>query len=225
MDRAGMLALLDHHGVRQVPVAEALDPAALLRRYVDARTAALPADPAVSPQDVRAVVEAEAEDLGPRRMFEYLKQHGLLPTPRDLDDEALGRLLTTAYTQSAAPLDDTELPGLLDAVVNWERRWGTPEGEIFLFLAAHAFDLRVDVVRSLPSGPRRVGEAGPDNATRQTEVYYNGVDHYDGSDAAPRDRFGAPSSRRGSRTRSATRTATYGSTPCGCRWTRSTPTC
>ncbi len=50
------------------------------------------------------------------------------------------------------------------------------------------------MVRSLPSGPRRVGGAGPgpDNAVRQTEVYYNGVDHYDGSDAEARDRFGAP---------------------------------
>ncbi|CAL9613726.1 hypothetical protein SUDANB58_05693 [Streptomyces sp. enrichment culture] len=192
MDRAGMLALLDHHGVRRIPVTEALDPAELRRRYVDARTAAQPADPALSPQDVRAGMEAEAEDLGPRRMFEYLERHGLLPAPRDLDDTALGRLLRTAYAQSTAPLDDTELPALLDAVVNWERRWGTPEGEAFLPLLAHAFDLRVDVVRSLPSGPRRVAGVGPDNATRQTEVYYNGVDHYDGSDAGARDRFGAP---------------------------------
>ncbi|CAL9330645.1 hypothetical protein SUDANB6_00065 [Streptomyces sp. enrichment culture] len=192
MDRAGMLALLGHHGVRQVPVAEALDPADLRRRYVDARTAAQPADPAVSPRDVRAGMEAEAEELGPRRMFEYLERHGLLPAPRDLDDTALGRLLRTAYTQSTAPLDDTELPALLDAVVDWERRWGTPEGETFLPLLAHAFGLRVDVVRSFPSGPRRVSGAGPDNATRRTEVYYNGVDHYDGSDAEPRDRFGTP---------------------------------
>ncbi|WP_143652758.1 OTU domain-containing protein, partial [Streptomyces sp. 13-12-16] len=190
MDRAGMLDLLTHHGVRHVPVPEALDPADLLTRYVDALMASRPADPEVSPEDARAVLEAEAEDLSPRRMFEHLERHGLLPTPDDLDDRALARLLATAYTQSIAPLDDTELPRLMDAVVNWERRWGTPEGEIFLPLLAHAFDLRVDVVRSLPSGARRVGGAGPDNATRQTEVYYNGVNHYDGSDAAARDRFG-----------------------------------
>ncbi|MFI0507666.1 lonely Cys domain-containing protein [Streptomyces albogriseolus] len=192
MDRAERLALLAHHGVRRPLVPEALDPAELLKRYVDARTAALPADPGISPRDVRAVLEAEAEDLSPRRMFEYLDQHDLLPAADELDERALGRLLGTAYTQSTAPLDDTELPRLLDAVVNWEQRWGTPEGETFLFLAAHAFDLRVDVVRSLPSGPRRVSGAGPDNATRRTEVYYNGVNHYDGSDAGGRDRFGAP---------------------------------
>ncbi|MET9369075.1 lonely Cys domain-containing protein [Streptomyces griseoflavus] len=192
MNRAGMLALLAHHGVRHVPVPEALDPADLLTRYVDARMASRPADPEVSPEDARAVLEADAEDLSPRRMFEHLEQHGLLPTPDGLDDRALARLLGTAYTQSTAPLDDTELPRLMDAVVNWERRWGTPEGEIFLPLLAHAFDLRVDVVQSLPSGARRVSGAGPDNATRQTEVYYNGVNHYDGSDAAARDRFGDP---------------------------------
>ncbi|MEU0755115.1 lonely Cys domain-containing protein [Streptomyces albogriseolus] len=192
MDRAERLALLAHHGVRRPLVPEALDPAELMKRYVDARMAALPADPGISPRDARAVLEAEAEDLSPRRMFEYLDQHDLLPAPDAFDDRALGRLLRTAYTQSTAPLDDTELPRLLDAVVHWEQRWGTPEGETFLFLAAHAFDLRVDVVRSLPSGPRRVGGAGPDNAVRQTEVYYNGVDHYDGSDAEARDRFGAP---------------------------------
>ncbi|MFF9059620.1 lonely Cys domain-containing protein [Streptomyces sp. NPDC014882] len=189
-DRAGMLALLARHGVRHVPVPEALDPAELLRRYVDARTASRPADPGVSPRDARAVVAAEAEDLSPRQMFEHLERHDLLPTPDDLDDEALRRLLATAYTQSTAPLDDAELSTLLDAVVHWERRWGTPAGEVFLPLLAHAFDLRVDVVRSLPSGARRVGGAGPDNATRQTEVYYNGSDHYDGSDAGARDRFG-----------------------------------
>ncbi|MGX1267309.1 hypothetical protein RKD18_000503 [Streptomyces phaeoluteigriseus] len=190
MDRAGMLALLAHHGVRHAPVPEALDPAELLRRYVDARVDSQPADPGFSPQDARAVVAAEAEDLSPRQMFEHLAGHGLLPTPDDLDDKALRRLLGTAYTESPAPLDATELPTLLDAVVNWERRWGTPAGEVFLPLLAHAFDLRVDVVRSLPSGARRVSEAGPDNATRQTEVYYNGRNHYDGSDAGARDRFG-----------------------------------
>lgn len=67
---------------------------------------------------------------------------------------------------------------------------GDARGEVFLPLLAHAFDLRVDVVRSLPSGARRVSGAGPDNATRQTEVYYNGRNHYDGSDAGARDRFG-----------------------------------
>ncbi|GGQ91073.1 hypothetical protein GCM10010280_43450 [Streptomyces pilosus] len=190
MNRAGMLALLAHHGVRHVPVPEALDPADLLTRYVDARMASRPTGPEVSPEDARAVLEAEAGDLSPRQMFEHLERHGLLPAPGDLDDRALARLLATAYTQSTAPLDDTELPRLMDAVVNWEHRWGTPEGEIFLPLLAHAFDLWVDVVRSFPSGARRVGGAGPDNATRQTEVYYNGVDHYDGSDAAARDRFG-----------------------------------
>ncbi|GAA2267382.1 hypothetical protein GCM10010415_35610 [Streptomyces atrovirens] len=192
MDRAEMLALLDHHGIRRVPVAEALDPAGLLARYVDARMASRPADPEISPEDARAVLEAEAEDLSPRQMFEHLERHDLLPRPDDLDDRALGRLLGTAYTQSTAPLDDTELPRLMDAVVNWEHRWETPEGEIFLPLLAHAFGLRVDVVRSFPAGPRRVSGAGPDNATRQTEVYYNGVNHYDGSDAAARDRFGDP---------------------------------
>ncbi|MFH9819768.1 lonely Cys domain-containing protein [Streptomyces sp. NPDC017230] len=190
MDRAEMLTLLTHHGVRHVPVPEALDPAELLRRYVDARMVSQPADPGISPKDARAVVEAEAGDLSPRRMFEHLERHGLLPVPDDLHDTALGRLLSTVYTQSTAPLDDTELPTLLDAVVNWERRWGTPAGEIFLPLLAHAFDLRVDVVRSLPSGARRVSGAGPDNATRQTEVYYDGSGHYDGSDAGARDRFG-----------------------------------
>ncbi|MFE7647353.1 lonely Cys domain-containing protein [Streptomyces phaeoluteigriseus] len=190
MDRAGVLALLAHHGVRHAPVPEALDPAELLRRYVDARMASQPVDAGVSPQDARAVVAAEAEDLSPRQMFEHLERHDLLPTPDDLDDRALRRLLGTAYTESAAPLDATELPTLLDAVVNWERRWGTPAGEVFLPLLAHAFDLRVDVVRSLPSGARRVSGAGPDNATRQTEVYYNGSDHYDGSDARARNRFG-----------------------------------
>ncbi|MEY7979461.1 OTU domain-containing protein, partial [Streptomyces pilosus] len=190
MNRAGMLDLLAHHGVRHVPVPEALDPADLLTRYVDARMASRPTGPEVSPEDARAVLEAEAEELSPRGMFEHLERHGLLPAPGDLDDRALARLLATAYTQSTAPLDDTELPRLMDAVVNWEHRWGTPEGEIFLPLLAHAFDLRVDVVRSFPSGARRVGGAGPDSATRQTEVYYNGVDHYDGSDAAARDRFG-----------------------------------
>ena len=192
MNRAGMLALLNHHGVRRVPVAEALDPADLLRRYVDAMMASTPADPAVSPGDARAVLEADAENLSPRQMFEHLRRHDLLPGPDDLDDTALARLLGTAYTQSAAPLDEAELLGLMDAVVNWEHRWGTPEGEVFLPLLAHAFDLRVDVVRSFPDGARRVSGAGPDNATRQTEVYYNGTNHYDGSDAAARDRFGDP---------------------------------
>ncbi|WP_206189325.1 OTU domain-containing protein, partial [Streptomyces prasinus] len=192
MNRAEMLARLAHHGVQHVPVPEALDPAELLRRYVDARMASQPAAPGVSPQDARAVQEADAENLSPRRMFEHLEQHGLLPTPDDLDDDALRRLLPTVYSQSAAPLDDRELPLLLDAVVNWEQRWGTPEGEIFLPLLAHAFDLRVDVVRSFPSGVRRVSDVGPDDALRQTEVYYNGTNHYEGSDAVPRDRFGAP---------------------------------
>lgn len=194
-DRAAMLALLTHHGVRQVPVAEALDPADLLRRYVDARTArtaSTPAGAGISPRDVRAVVKAEAEELSPRQMFEDLARHGLLPTPDDLDDTALRRLLATAYPQSTAPLDDTELTALLDAVVNWAERWGTPAGEVFLPLLAHAFDLRVDVVRSLPSGARRIGVVGSGNATRRTEVYYDGSDHYDGSDAAAHDRFGAP---------------------------------
>ncbi|MFC9160656.1 lonely Cys domain-containing protein [Streptomyces fungicidicus] len=192
MDRAERLALLAHHGVRRVPVPEALDPADLLRRYVDAMMASTPADPAVSPGDARAVLEADAENLSPRQMFEHLRRHDLLPGPDDLDGTALARLLGTAYTQSAAPLDEAELLGLMDAVVNWEHRWGTPEGEVFLPLLAHAFDLRVDVVRSFPDGARRVSGAGPDNATRQTEVYYNGTNHYDGSDAAARDRFGDP---------------------------------
>ncbi|MFE7810861.1 lonely Cys domain-containing protein [Streptomyces sp. NPDC057433] len=192
MSRAEMLARLAHHGVRHVPVPEALDPAELLRRYVDARMAARPAGPGTSPQDARAIEEADAGNLGPRQMFGHLEEHGLLPTPGDLDDDALRRLLSTVHTQSAAPLDDQELPALLDAVVNWEQRWGTPEGEVFLPLLAHVFDLRVDVVRSFPSGVRQVSGAGPDNALRQTEVYYNGTDHYEGSDAAPRDRFGAP---------------------------------
>ncbi len=91
MDRAGRLALLAHHGVRRVPAPEALDPAELLRRYVDARMAAGPADPALSPRDARDVREAEAEELSPRRMFEYLGRHDLLPTP--LDDD----LLMTSY--------------------------------------------------------------------------------------------------------------------------------
>ncbi|MDT0402098.1 lonely Cys domain-containing protein [Streptomyces edwardsiae] len=192
MDRPGRLALLAHHGIRRVPVAEALDPADLARRYVDARMAARPADPTMSPMDARAVLEADAENLSPRQMFDHLERNGLLPAPGDLDDTALARLLGTAYTQSTAPLDDTESARLMDAVVNWEHRWGTPEGEIFLPLLAHAFDLRVDVVRSFPEGARRVSGAGPDNATRQTEVYYNGVNHYDGSDAGARDRFGDP---------------------------------
>ncbi|MEV7784833.1 lonely Cys domain-containing protein [Streptomyces sp. NPDC088106] len=190
MDRSAMLALLAHHGVRSVPVPEALEPTELLRRYVDARMASRPAGPGVSPRDARAVLEAEADDLSPRGMFEYLGQHGLLPAPAGLDDRAVRRLLRTAYTQSTAPLDDTELAALLQAVVNWERDWGTSAGEAFLPLAAHAFGLRVDVVRQGPSGARRVSGAGPDDATRQTEVYYNGVNHYDGSDAGPRDRFG-----------------------------------
>ncbi|MEU5095711.1 lonely Cys domain-containing protein [Streptomyces sp. NPDC020996] len=192
MDRAGMLALLGHHGVQHVPVPEAVDPAELLRRYVDARTASEPADPGVSAQAARAAVEAEAGELSPRRMFEHLERQGLLPMPDDLDDEALYRLLSTIYVQSTAPLDDTELSVLTDAVVNWEQSWGTPAGETFLPLLAHAFGLRVDVVRQLPSGARRISGAGPDEAMRQTEVYYNGVNHYDGSDAGARDRFGDP---------------------------------
>ncbi|BFO15496.1 hypothetical protein SHKM778_18840 [Streptomyces sp. KM77-8] len=192
MDRPGMLALLAHHGIRRVPVAEALDPADLARRYVDARMAARPADPAMSPEDARAVLEADAENLSPLQMFDHLERNDLLPAPGDLDDTALARLLGTAYTQSTSPLDDTESARLMDAVVNWEHRWGTPEGEIFLLLLAHAFELRVDVVRSFPEGTRRVSGAGPDTATRQTEVYYNGVNHYDGSDAGARDRFGDP---------------------------------
>ncbi|MGW5636785.1 lonely Cys domain-containing protein, partial [Streptomyces sp. NPDC003832] len=192
MNRTERLAALAHHGVHHIPVPEALDPAELQRRYVDARVAAGPADQNLSARDARALYRAEAEDLSPRRMFAHLEEHGLLPVPGDLDDGALGRLLSTVYPQSTAPLDDSELPTLLDAVVNWEQRWGTPAGEIFLPLLAHAFGLRADVVRLLPSGARRVSRAGPDGALRQTEVYYNGSNHYDGSDAAPREGFGDP---------------------------------
>ncbi|WP_411152363.1 lonely Cys domain-containing protein [Streptomyces sp. A30] len=192
MNRAEMLAQLAHHRVRHAPVPEALEPTELLRRYVDARMASEPTDPDISPQNARAVQEAAAENLSPRQMFDHLKEHGLLPTPDELDDSALGRLLRTVYSQSAAPLDDHELPTLLDAVVNWEQRWETAAGEIFLPLLAHAFTMRVDVVQSFPSGTRRISRAGPDNALRHTEVYYNGTNHYDGSDAVPRDRFGSP---------------------------------
>ncbi|MEU9734949.1 lonely Cys domain-containing protein [Streptomyces sp. NPDC048002] len=192
MNRAERLAALAHHGVDGIPVPEALDPAELLARYVDARTATRPADLDLSVSDARALYRAEAEELSPRRMFAYLEAHGLLPDPGDLDDAALERLLSTVYPQSTAPLDDSELPVLLDAVVNWEDRWGTPAGEIFLPLLAHAFDLRVDVVRSLPSGTRRVNRVGPDTAPRRTEVHYNGSNHYDGSDAPAQGVLGGP---------------------------------
>ncbi|MFE0440230.1 hypothetical protein ACFW2K_35530 [Streptomyces nigra] len=194
MDRAAMLAHLHHHGVRHVTVPEALDPTDLLRRYVDAMAVAEPDGSDGSSEDVRAVREAEAQDLSPRQMLERLGDLGMLPVAGDLDDDALRRLLPAVYAQSTAPLDDRELSALLDAVIDWQRSWATPQGEAFLPLLAHAFRLRVDVVRSLPSSDsaRRITEVGPDDAPRGAEVYYNGADHYDGSDSVPVDRFGPP---------------------------------
>ncbi|MFI8088595.1 lonely Cys domain-containing protein, partial [Streptomyces sp. NPDC086080] len=175
---------LDRLGVRYVPVPEALDPVDLRNRYVDARAAELE----LSEADAREVVSAEADGLGPRRMFQYLQERRLLPTPADLDNDALGRLLAAVYPQSTAPLDDTELTQLQTAVATWQWSWASPVGEVFLPLLAHAFGLRIDVARSFESGPRLVSTAGPEHATRRTEVYYNGADHYDGSDAEPGDR-------------------------------------
>ncbi|WP_213083781.1 hypothetical protein [Streptomyces canus] len=194
MDRAAMLAHLRHHGVRHVTVPEALDPTDLLRRYVGAMAVAEPDDSDNSLEDVRAVREAEAQDLSPRQMLERLGDLGMLPVAADLDDDALRRLLPAVYAQSTAPLEDEELSALLDAVIDWQGSWATPQGEAFLPLLAHAFALRVDVVRSLASSgsARRVTEVGPDDAPRGAEVYYNGADHYDGSDSVPVDRFGPP---------------------------------
>lgn len=186
MDRAEALGHLAHHGVGHVSLPEAFDPDELLRLYVDARLASEPAREGLSTDDARAVEEAQAGGLAPGRMFAYIEEQGRLPRLDSLTDGQLRRLLSAVYPQSHAPLDSEESARLLDAVENWESRWGTEAGEIFLPLLAHAFDVRVDVVRPLGSGYRRLsGVAGPDSAVRHIEVYYNGFNHYEGSDAAP----------------------------------------
>ncbi|MYV51044.1 lonely Cys domain-containing protein, partial [Streptomyces sp. SID3212] len=186
MDRAELLAHLAHHGVDHVSLPEAFGPDELLRLYVDTRLASEPAREGMSVDDARAVEEARAGSLAPSRMFTQVEEQGRLPRLESLTVGQLRRLLGAVYPLSDAPLDSEELARLLDAVENWESRWETPEGEIFLPLLAHVFDVQVDVVRPLRSGYRRLnGVAGPDGAVRHIEVYYNGSNHYEGSDAAP----------------------------------------
>ncbi|WP_327694988.1 hypothetical protein [Streptomyces sp. NBC_00459] len=104
-----------------------------------------------------------------------------------LSDDELRERLEFAYATSPAQLTTDELAGLLNAVQNWAQSWESAYGEVFPALTAHAFGVRIDVARTLAPGQRRVvSSLGPqDGATAgNVEIFYNGVNHYDGSDAS-----------------------------------------
>lgn len=106
--------------------------------------------------------------------------------PDGLSDADLRKRLEFAYATSPAPLTTDELAGLLNAVQNWARSWDSAYGEVFPPLTAHAFGVRIDVAQTFASGQRRVlSSIGPQTgaAGANVEIYYNGVNHYDGSDA------------------------------------------
>ncbi|WP_454343900.1 lonely Cys domain-containing protein [Streptomyces canus] len=86
------------------------------------------------------------------------------------------------------PLDSAEHVALTEAVVNWERNGNTPEGEAFLPLLTHAFDVRATVAQYNRTGETTSDEhlvdVGPDSAIREIEIFRDmAVGHYSGSDA------------------------------------------
>ncbi len=122
------------------------------------------------------------------RLAALARWHGIsVPAGVDsLSDGELRRRLELAYATSPAPLTTEELAGLLNAVQNWAESWESAYGEVFPALTAHAFGVRMDVARTLTPGQRRVvSTLGPQGgaAAGSVEIYYNGVNHYDGSDA------------------------------------------
>ncbi|MEU3185087.1 hypothetical protein ABZ707_12925 [Streptomyces sp. NPDC006923] len=143
------------------------------------------------PQIVRQLRMTTESDFARRlngmhraRLVSLLAHHDVdWETLVDRSDAGLRNELTALYATSPAPLDKDELAAVMDAVTNWQRRWMTPVGEVFLPLLAHAFGARVEVARNA----RLLTEAGPGNADRVVEVHYNGSTHYNGSAAGARD--------------------------------------
>ena len=122
-------------------------------------------------------------------MVALARWHGI-DDPGGLDslsDDELRERLEFAYATSQAPLTTDELSGLLNAVQNWAQNWESAYGEVFPALIAHAFGVRLDVARTLAPGRHGVvSTLGPQDGSAVTnvEIYYNGVNHYDGSDAS-----------------------------------------
>ncbi|MFI9042245.1 hypothetical protein [Streptomyces sp. NPDC053726] len=189
IDRPGrkeLLQHLDHHDVDRETL-EFFGTDEVRARYIVARTEEFVLVGMV-PQAAATAAREAAAGLSPREAFTHLRDHGLLRTVSDLDDAELSRLLTTAYPQSIAPLDADETRAVLAAVEDWRGHWMTPVGEVFLPLLAHAFDVRVDVAQpDAAGGAQHRTHVGPDYADRRIEVHYNGTNHYDASDAEPRD--------------------------------------
>ena len=132
---------------------------------------------------------------GTAQLVALARWHGI-DDPAGLDslsDDELRERLEFAYATSPAPLTPDELAGLLNAVRNWAQSWESAYGEVFPALTAHAFGVRIDVARVLAPGQRRVVSGlGPQDgaAAGNVEIFYNGVNHYDGSDAMAADGTG-----------------------------------
>ncbi|WP_405537424.1 hypothetical protein OG787_31905 [Streptomyces sp. NBC_00075] len=132
---------------------------------------------------------AELKKTRTAQLVALARWHGI-NEPAGLDtlsDGELRKRLELAYATSPAPLTTEELAGLLNAVQNWAQSWESAYGEVFPALTAHAFGVRIDVARILAPGQRHVvSSLGPQGgaAAGNVEIYYNGVNHYDGSDAA-----------------------------------------
>ncbi|MCY0958415.1 hypothetical protein [Streptomyces sp. H27-H5] len=113
-------------------------------------------------------------------------RHGVGHTAA-LTDGELRDELEAVYRTSTAPLDTTELQGLLNAVRTWENSWASDYGDVFLMLTAHVLGVAVDVAQpEWVGGPSSVLERyGPQGAP-VVEVHYSPRHrHYWGSDAIP----------------------------------------
>ncbi|MEU2773563.1 hypothetical protein ABZ646_11640 [Streptomyces sp. NPDC007162] len=194
LDRAGLLALLTYHGVDRVSLPEALEPAYLADLFTAAFTAEA-VNSGGTEDEARASAAASAANLAPRHQFAFLEARDLLPSLEELTDDGLRRLLRAVYPASPAPLDQEELAAVREAVDNWDTRWRTPAGEVFLPLLAHAFGVRADVVTQ---GATQVTTRGPADAGHRIEIHYNRSDHYDASDADPEALNQPPSRAPGS---------------------------
>ncbi|MGW2856085.1 hypothetical protein ACWDAZ_30220, partial [Streptomyces sp. NPDC001215] len=198
-------ARLDANGVDHVMSPDWLRPQALRDLYVDARTQELMGAPHHLPAQEAAERAAnevpETTDhqgnwtlgdtaLAPRAQFAYVtgRLGPLTLDYIDSHDRMVGAVLDSALHR---PLTRTEHRALIRALENWvpgDNAWNTNEGEMFPALVAHTLGVQLRTFQSTGGGTAHLRTVGPENTGRSTDVYYNGHNHYDASQAPAQHR-------------------------------------
>ncbi|MFF7189960.1 hypothetical protein ACFZAR_33075 [Streptomyces sp. NPDC008222] len=193
---------LDANGVDHVMSPDWLRPEALRSLYVDARTQELMGAPHhLSAQEAaeRAANEVpETTDhqgnwtlgntaLAPRAQFAYVtgRLGPLTLDYIDSHDRLVGAVVDSALHR---PLTQAEHRALVRALENWvpgNDAWNTNEGEMFPALVAHTLGVQLRTFQSTGGGTAHLRTVGPEDTGRSTDVYYDGRNHYDASQAPP----------------------------------------